>query len=194
MIGEGSYINPTIIEERKLNAVTMDVFSRLLLDRIIFLGTAINSDVANIINAQLLWLDSIDPGKEITMYINSPGGEVYSGLSIYDTMHIIKSPVKTICVGLAASMASILLAAGKERYALPHSRIMIHQPLGGVKGQASDIVITAKEITKLKDELNQILATKTGQPLDKINIDTDRDYYMTAKEAEEYGMIDEIIK
>lgn len=194
MIGEGSYINPTIIEERKLNAVTMDVFSRLLLDRIIFLGTAINSDVANIINAQLLWLDSIDPGKEITMYINSPGGEVYSGLSIYDTMHIIKSPVKTICVGLAASMASILLAAGKERYALPHSRIMIHQPLGGVKGQASDIVITAKEITKLKDELNQILATKTGQPLDKITIDTDRDYYMTAKEAEEYGMIDEIIR
>lgn len=194
MIGEGSYINPTIIEERKLNAVTMDVFSRLLLDRIIFLGTAINSDVANIINAQLLWLDSIDPGKEITMYINSPGGEVYSGLSIYDTMHIIKSPVKTICVGLAASMASILLAAGKERYALPHSRIMIHQPLGGVKGQASDIVITAKEITKLKDELNQILATKTGQPLDKINIDTDRDYYMTAEEAEEYGMIDEIIR
>lgn len=128
------------------------------------------------------------------MYINSPGGEVYSGLSIYDTMHIIKSPVKTICVGLAASMASILLAVGKERYALPHSRIMIHQPLGGVKGQASDIVITAKEITKLKDELNQILATKTGQPLDKITIDTDRDYYMTAKEAEEYGMIDEIIR
>lgn len=194
MIGEGSYINPTIIEERKLNAVTMDVFSRLLLDRIIFLGTAINSDVANIINTQLLWLDSIDPGKEITMYINSPGGEVYSGLSIYDTMHIIKSPVKTICVGLAASMASILLAAGKERYALPHSRIMIHQPLGGVKGQASDIVITAKEITKLKDELNQILATKTGQSLDKITIDTDRDYYMTAEEAEEYGMIDEIIR
>ena len=194
MIGEGSYINPTIIEERKLNAVTMDVFSRLLLDRIIFLGTAINSDVANIINTQLLWLDSIDPGKEITMYINSPGGEVYSGLSIYDTMHIIKSPVKTICVGLAASMASILLAAGKERYALPHSRIMIHQPLGGVKGQASDIVITAKEITKLKDELNQILATKTGQSLDKITIDTDRDYYMTAEEAEEDGMIDEIIR
>ena len=194
MIGEGSYINPTIIEERKLNAVTMDVFSRLLLDRIIFLGTAINSDVANIINTQLLWLDSIDPGKEITMYINSPGGEVYSGLSIYDTMHIIKSPVKTICVGLAASMASILLAAGKERYALPHSRIMIHQPLGGVKGQASDIVITAKEITKLKDELNQILATKTGQSLDKITIDTERDYYMTAEEAEEDGMIDEIIR
>ena len=193
MIKNTGYINPTIIEERKLNAVTMDVFSRLLMDRIIFLGTEINSDVANIINGQLLWLDSIDPGKEITMYINSPGGEVYSGLSIYDTMHSIKSPAKTICVGLAASMASVLLAAGKERYSLPHSRVMIHQPIGAARGQASDIVITANEIMKLKEELNQILATKTGQPLDKVTVDTDRDYYMTAEEAKKYGMIDDVI-
>lgn len=188
-----NYINPTIIEERKLNVASMDVFSRLLMDRIIFIGTEINSDVSNIINAQLLWLDSINH-NEITVYINSPGGSVYAGLSIFDTMHIIESPIKTVCIGMAASMASILLAAGDKRYALPHSRVMIHQPLGGVKGQASDIVITANEITKLKDELNQILATKTGQPLDKIYNDTDRDYYMTAEEAKEYGIIDEVIK
>ena len=188
-----NYINPTIIEERKLNVASMDVFSRLLMDRIIFIGTEINSDVSNIINAQLLWLDSINH-NEITVYINSPGGSVYAGLSIFDTMHIIESPIKTVCIGMAASMASILLTAGDKRYALPHSRVMIHQPLGGVKGQASDIVITANEITKLKDELNQILATKTGQPLDKIYNDTDRDYYMTAQEAKEYGIIDEVIK
>lgn len=188
-----NYINPTIIEERKLNVASMDVFSRLLMDRIIFIGTEINSDVSNIINAQLLWLDSINH-NEITVYINSPGGSVYAGLSIFDTMHIIESPIKTVCIGMAASMASILLAAGDKRYALPHSRVMIHQPLGGVKGQASDIVITANEITKLKDELNQILATKTGQSLDKIYNDTDRDYYMTAEEAKEYGIIDEVIK
>jgi ATP-dependent Clp protease protease subunit len=188
-----NYINPTIIEERKLNVASMDVFSRLLMDRIIFIGTEINSDVSNIINAQLLWLDSINH-NEITIYINSPGGSVYAGLSIFDTMHIIESPIKTVCIGMAASMASILLTAGDKRYALPHSRVMIHQPLGGVKGQASDIVITANEITKLKDELNQILATKTGQPLDKIYNDTDRDYYMTAQEAKEYGIIDEVIK
>lgn len=188
-----NYINPTIIEERKLNVASMDVFSRLLMDRIIFIGTEINSDVSNIINAQLLWLDSINH-NEITIYINSPGGSVYAGLSIFDTMHIIESPIKTVCIGMAASMASILLTAGDKRYALPHSRVMIHQPLGGVKGQASDIVITANEITKLKDELNQILATKTGQPLDKIYNDTDRDYYMTAEEAKEYGIIDEVIK
>lgn len=188
------YINPTITEERKLNVAQMDIFSRLMMDRIIFLGTAIDNDVANIIIGQLLWLDSVDPGKTITMYINSPGGSVYAGLAIYDTFHIIKSPVKTICVGMAASMASVLLAAGKERYALPHSRVMIHQPLGGVKGQASDIVITANEITKLKEELNQILATKTGKSLDLIYKDTDRDFYMTAQEAKEYGMIDDIIK
>ena len=187
-----NYINPTIIEERKLNVASMDVFSRLLMDRIIFIGTEINSDVSNIINAQLLWLDSINH-NEITIYINSPGGSVYAGLSIFDTMHIIESPIKTVCIGMAASMASILLTAGDKRYALPHSRVMIHQPLGGVKGQASDIVITANEITKLKDELNQILATKTGQPLDKIYNDTDRDYYMTAEEAVEYGLIDEIL-
>ena len=189
-----AYINPTIIEERKLNAVNMDIFSRLMMDRIIFLGTEINSDVANIITGQLLWLDSIDPGKTITMYINSPGGSVYDGFSIFDTMNNIKSPVKTICTGLAASMASILLVNGKERYALPHSRILIHQPLGGVKGQASDIVIMANEITRLKNELNQILATKTGQPLDRIIKDTDRDYYMNAEEAKEYGMINDIIR
>lgn len=188
-----NYVNPTIIEERKLNVASMDVFSRLLMDRIIFIGTEINSDVSNIINAQLLWLDSINH-NEITVYINSPGGSVYAGLSIFDTMNIIESPIKTVCVGMAASMASILLTAGDKRYALPHSRVMIHQPLGGVKGQASDIVITANEITKLKDELNQILATKTGQPLDKIYNDTDRDYYMTAEEAKEYGIIDEVIK
>ena len=186
------YISPTITEERKLNVAQMDVFSRLMMDRIIFIGSDIDSNLANIVNAQLLFLDSQN-NNEITIYINSPGGSVYDGLAIYDTIHMINSPVKTVCIGLAASMASILLACGTKRYALPHSRIMIHQPLGGVKGQASDIVITANEITKIKEELNQILATKTGQTLDKIYKDTDRDFYMTAKEALEYGIIDEII-
>lgn len=186
------YINPTIIEERKLNAVNMDVFSRLMMDRIIFIGTKIEPDSANIINAQLQWLDSINHNP-IKIYINSPGGSVYDGLAIYDMFHLIESPIHTICMGLGASMASILLASGKERYALPHSRIMIHQPLGSASGQASDIVITANEISRLKDELNQILATKTGQPLDKIYKDTDRDYYMTAQEALDYGIIDKII-
>lgn len=186
------YISPTITEERKLNVAQMDVFSRLMMDRIIFIGSDIDSNLANIVNAQLLFLDSQN-NNEITIYINSPGGSVYDGLAIYDTIHMIKSPVKTVCIGLAASMASILLATRSKRYALPHSRIMIHQPLGGVKGQASDIVITANEITKIKDELNQILATKTGQPLDKIYKDTDRDFYMTAKEAKDYGIIDNII-
>lgn len=186
------YISPTITEERKLNVAQMDVFSRLLMDRIIFIGSDIDSNLANIVNAQLLFLDSQN-NNEITIYINSPGGSVYDGLAIYDTIHMINSPVRTVCIGLAASMASILLACGSKRYALPHSRIMIHQPLGGVKGQASDIVITANEITKLKEELNQILATKTGQPLDKIYKDTDRDFYMTADEALKYGIIDEII-
>lgn len=186
------YISPTITEERKLNVAQMDVFSRLMMDRIIFIGSDIDSNLANIVNAQLLFLDSQN-NNEITIYINSPGGSVYDGLAIYDTIHMIKSPVKTVCIGLAASMASILLTAGTKRYALPHSRIMIHQPLGGVKGQASDIVITANEITKIKDELNQILAAKTGQSLDKIYKDTDRDFYMTAKEAKDYGIIDDII-
>lgn len=186
------YVSPTVIEERQLNITSIDVFSRLMKDRIIFLGSDIDANVANIINAQLLYLDSLN-NNDITLYINSPGGSVYDGLAIYDTIHMIKSPVKTICVGLAASMASILLACGSKRYALPHSRIMIHQPLGGVKGQASDIVIKANEITKIKEELNQILATKTGKSLDQIYKDTDRDYYMTAQEALEYGMIDEII-
>ena len=186
------YISPTITEERKLNVAQMDVFSRLMMDRIIFIGSDIDSNLANIVNAQLLFLDSQN-NNEITIYINSPGGIVYDGLAIYDTIHMIKSPVKTVCIGLAASMASILLTTGTKRYALPHSRIMIHQPLGGVKGQASDIVITANEITKIKDELNQILAAKTGQSLDKIYKDTDRDFYMTAKEAKDYGIIDDII-
>lgn len=188
------YLNPTVLEERKLNAVAMDVFSRLLMDRIIFVGTKIDSDTANIIVAQLLWLDSINH-NDITMYINSPGGSIYDGYGIYDTMQRLKSDVVTICTGLAASMGSILLVGGTigKRYALPHSRIMIHQPLGGVRGQATDITITANEINKLKNELNEILATKTGQPLDKIIQDTDRDYYMTADEAKEYGIIDKVL-
>ena len=188
------YINPMILEERKLNVASMDVYSRLLMDRIIFLGTDIDANVANTINAQLLWLDSLNH-NDITLYINSPGGVVNDGLAIFDTMHIIKSDVITICTGMAASMASIILAGGTKgkRYALPHSRVLIHQPLGGVKGQASDITITANEINRLKKELNEILATKTGQPLDKILKDTDRDFYMAAQEAKDYGIIDNIL-
>ena len=190
-----SYINPMIIEERQLNVAQMDVFSRLMMDRIIFLGCPIDDNVANIIQAQLLFLESNDPKADIMLYINSPGGVVYSGLGIYDTMQTIQPDVATICTGMAASMASVLLAAGAKgkRSALPHSRVMIHQPMGGVQGQASDIEITAREILKLKGELNQILADHTGKPLQQIALDTDRDYWMTSSEAKEYGMVDNII-
>ena len=189
------YINPMIIEERKLNVAQMDVFSRLMMDRIIFLGCPIDDDVANIIQAQLLFLESNDPKADIMLYINSPGGMVYSGLGIYDTMQTIQPDVATICTGMAASMASILLAAGAKgkRSALPHSRVMIHQPMGGAQGQASDIEITAREILKLKDELYSILSDHTGNTLEKITADADRDYWMTSAEALEYGMIDNII-
>lgn len=189
------YINPMIIEERKLNVAQMDVFSRLMMDRIIFLGCPIDDDVANIIQAQLLFLESNDPKADIMLYINSPGGMVYSGLGIYDTMQTIQPDVATICTGMAASMASILLAAGAKgkRSALPHSRVMIHQPMGGAQGQASDIEITAREILKLKDELYSILSDHTGNSLSKITADADRDYWMTSAEALEYGMIDNII-
>lgn len=189
------YINPMIIEERKLNVAQMDVFSRLMMDRIIFLGCPIDDDVANIIQAQLLFLESNDPKADIMLYINSPGGMVYSGLGIYDTMQTIQPDVATICTGMAASMASILLAAGTKgkRSALPHSRVMIHQPMGGAQGQASDIEITAREILKLKDELYSILSDHTGNSLSKITADADRDYWMTSSEALEYGMIDNII-
>jgi ATP-dependent Clp protease protease subunit len=190
-----SYMNPMIIEERQLNVAQMDVFSRLMMDRIIFLGCPINDEVANIIQAQLLFLDSNGYDSDISLYINSPGGEVYAGLGIYDTMQTIASDVHTINTGLAASMASILLAAGTKgkRSALPHSRVMIHQPMGGAQGQASDIEITAREILKLKDELYQILAEHTGKTFKQIVKDADRDYWMTSKDALEYGMIDEIV-
>ncbi len=191
-----SSMTPYIIEERQLNVAQMDVFSRLMMDRIIFLGTGINDQVANIVQAQLLFLESTDPSKDIQLYINSPGGVVYSGLGVYDTMQYVKPDVATICTGMAASMAAILLAAGAKgkRSALPHSRIMIHQPLGGVQGQASDIEITAREILRLKNELYEILAKHTGQPFEKIEDDADRDYWMRADEALEYGMIDEVLK
>lgn len=190
------YINPTIIEERQMNVASMDVFSRLMMERIIFLGVPIDDDVANIIQAQLLFLDSNnDSGKDISMYVNSPGGNVSSGLGIYDTMQIISSDVGTICTGMAASMAAVLLCAGAagKRTALPHSRVMIHQPMGGAQGQAADIEITAREILKLKKELYEIIAEHTGQPFDKIEKDSDRDYWMSATEAKEYGMIDSIL-
>ena len=190
-----SYMNPMIIEERQLNVAQMDVFSRLMMDRIIFLGCPINDEVTNIIQAQLLFLDSNGYDSDISLYINSPGGEVYAGLGIYDTMQTISSDVHTINTGLAASMASILLAAGAKgkRSALPHSRVMIHQPMGGAQGQASDIEITAREILKLKDELYQILAEHTGKTFKQIVKDADRDYWMTSKDALDYGMIDEIV-
>lgn len=189
------YITPNIMEERQLNVTQMDVFSRLMMDRIIFLGTAINSDVANIIQAQLLFLDSSDPGKDISIYINSPGGSVYDGLGIYDTMQFISSDVNTICTGMAASMAAVLLVAGEKgkRSALKHSRIMIHQPMGGAQGQASDIEITAREIQKLKKELYTIIADHSGNSYERIEKDSDRDYWMTSFEAKEYGMVDEIL-
>ena len=190
-----SYISPTIIEERQLNVAQMDVFSRLMMDRIIFLGTQIDDYTANVIQAQLLFLDSSDPGKDISIYIYSPGGSVHAGLGIYDTMQYISSDVKTICTGIAASMAAVLLVAGEKgkRFALNHSRVMIHQPMGGAQGQASDIEITAREIQKLKKELYTIISNHSGMPFDKVEKDSDRDYWMTSAEAKEYGMIDDIL-
>jgi ATP-dependent Clp protease protease subunit len=192
----GNYISPTIIEERQMNIATMDVFSRLMMDRIIFLGVPIDDYVANIIQAQLLYLDSVDPKKDIQIYLNTPGGSVYPGLGIYDTMQYISSDVATICTGVAASMGAILLSAGTKgkRTALKHSRILIHQPMGGAQGQASDIEITAREIQKLKKELYEILAFHSDQTYKKIWKDSDRDYWMTAQEAKEYGMIDEVLQ
>ena len=189
------YISPTIIEERQLNVATMDVFSRLMMDRIIFLGVPIYDDAANIIQAQMLFLESTEPEKDIQIYINSPGGSVTAGLGIYDTMQLISSDVATICTGLAASMGAVLLTAGTagKRSALPHSRVMIHQPLGGVEGQASDIEITAKQILRTKQELYEILASHSGVDIKKIEKDADRDYWMTAPEAKEYGLIDEVL-
>lgn len=188
-------LTPNIIEERQLNAVAMDVFSRLMMDRIIFLGTGINDQVANIVQAQLLFLESTDASKDIQIYINSPGGSVYAGLGIYDTMQFIKPDVATICTGIAASMGAVLLCAGEKgkRSGLTHSRVMIHQPLGGAQGQASDIEITAREILKLKDELYQIIAKHSEQTIEKVSQDSDRDYWMRANEAKDYGMIDEIL-
>lgn len=190
-----SSLTPYIIEERQLNVAQMDVFSRLMMDRIIFLGTGINDSVANIIQAQLLFLESTDKTKDIQIYINSPGGSVYAGLGIYDTMQFINPDVATICTGIAASMAAVLLCAGQDgkRSGLPHSRVMIHQPLGGAQGQASDIEITAREILKLKKELYEIIAKHSNQPYDKVYDDSDRDYWMKALEAKEYGMIDEVL-
>ena len=190
-----SYISPTIIEERQLNVAQMDVFSRLMMDRIIFLGTQIDDYTANVIQAQLLYLDTSDPGKDISIYINSPGGSVYAGLGIYDTMQYISSDVQTICTGMAASMAAVLLVAGEKgkRFALNHSRVMIHQPMGGAQGQASDIEITAREIQNLKKELYTIISNHSGMPFDKVERDSDRDYWMTSLEAKEYGMIDNIL-
>ena len=193
---ESQYLNPYILEERQLNVTQMDVFSRLMMDRIIFLGTEINDYTANTIQAQLLYLDSVDSSKEISIYLNSPGGSVTAGLGIYDTMQFISSPVATICTGMAASMAAVLLVSGQEgkRSALPHSRVMIHQPLGGVQGQASDIEITAREIQKLKKELYTIISEHSHTPFDKVWADSDRDYWMTAQEAKEYGMIDQVFE
>ena len=191
-----SYISPSILEERQLNVTQMDVFSRLMMDRIIFLGTEVNDYTANVIQAQLLYLDSVDSDRDISIYLNTPGGSVYAGLGIYDTMQFIRSRVATICTGMAASMGAVLLVAGEKgmRAALPHSRVMIHQPLGGIQGQASDIEITAREILKLKDELYQIISDHSGQTMEKIRQDADRDYWMTAEEALQYGMIDKVYR
>jgi ATP-dependent Clp protease, proteolytic subunit ClpP len=190
-----SSMTPYIVEERQLNVAQMDVFSRLMMDRIIFLGTDVNSNVANIIQAQLLFLESVDASKDIQIYINSPGGEVYSGLGIYDTMQFIKPDVATICTGMAASMAAVLLCAGAhgKRSALPHSRVMIHQPLGGAQGQASDIEITAREILKIKEELALIIARHSGKSTEEVIRTGDRDYWMIASEAKDFGMIDEVL-
>ena len=192
---QNQYLNPYILEERMLNVTQMDVFSRLMMDRIIFLGTQIDDYTANTLQAQLLYLDSADPGKDISIYINSPGGSVTAGLGIYDTMQFISSDVTTICTGMAASMAAVLLVAGQEgkRFALPHSRVMIHQPLGGVQGQASDIEIEAKEIMKFKKELYTIISNHSHQTYEKVWNDSDRNYWMTAEEAKDYGMIDQVL-
>jgi len=189
-----SYISPTIIEERQLNVAQMDVFSRLMMDRIIFLGTQIDDYTANVIQAQLLYLDTSDPGKDISIYINSPGGSVYAGLGIYDTMQYINSNVSTICTGIAASMASVILVAGTKgkRFSLEHSRVMIHQPMGGMQGQAADMEITVRQILKVKEELYNIIALHSGKTYEEIERDSDRDYWMSAVEAKEYGMIDDI--
>jgi ATP-dependent Clp protease protease subunit len=191
-----SYISPTIIEERQLNVAQMDVFSRLMMDRIIFLGTQIDDYTANVIQAQLLYLDTSDPGKDVSIYINSPGGVVYSGLGIYDTMQYISSSVSTICTGMAASMASVILVAGAtgKRFALEHSRVMIHQPMGGMQGQAVDMEITVRQIVKIKEELYTIISKHTGKSYEEVERDSDRDYWMTALEAKEYGMIDDVLK
>lgn len=192
---QNQYLNPYILEERQLNVTQMDVFSRLMMDRIIFLGAPIYDDAANIIQAQLLFLESVDPEKDIQIYINSPGGSVSAGLGIYDTMQLVNSDVATICTGLAASMGAVLLTAGAKgkRSALPHSRVMIHQPLGGAQGQASDIEITAREILKTKRELYEILSVHSGVPVKKIEKDADRDYWLSAREAKDYGLIDEVL-
>ena len=192
---QAGYLNPYILEERQLNVTQLDVFSRLMMDRIIFLGTQIDDYTANTLQAQLLYLDSVDSGKDISIYINSPGGSVYAGLGIYDTMQFISSDVATICTGMAASMAAVLLVAGKEgkRSALTHSRVMIHQPLGGAQGQATEIEIHAREILRIREEMNGILAKHTGQSKEKIAQDTERDYYLTSEEAKAYGLIDEVV-
>ena len=193
---QSQYLNPYILEERQLNVTQMDVFSRLMMDRIIFLGTPIDDYVANVIQAQLLFLDTSDPGKDISIYLNSPGGSVHAGLGIYDTMQYIGSDVATICTGMAASMAAVLLVAGEKgkRSALPHSRVMIHQPMGGMQGQASDMEINYKQIMLLRDELYQIISDHSGQSFEKIMKDSDRDYWMTSAEALEYGMIDQVLR
>ena len=195
MSAQAQYMNPYILEERQLNVTQLDVFSRLMMDRVIFLGTEVNDYTANVLQAQLLYLDAADAGKDITVYINSPGGSVYAGLGIYDTIQFIQSDVATICTGMAASMAAVLLVAGTEgkRSALPHSRVMIHQPMGGVQGQASDIEIEAREIQKLKKELYKIIADHSHTDFDKVWADSDRNYWMTAEEALEYGMIDKVL-
>ena len=195
-MASNSYISPSILEERQLNVTQMDVFSRLMMDRIIFLGTPIDDYVANVIQAQLLFLDTSDPGKDISIYLNSPGGSVHAGLGIYDTMQYISSDVSTICTGMAASMAAVLLVAGEKgkRSALPHSRVMIHQPMGGMQGQASDMEINYKQIMLLRDELYQIISDHSGQSFEKIMKDSDRDYWMTSAEALEYGMIDQVLR
>ena len=195
-MASNSYISPSILEERQLNVTQMDVFSRLMMDRIIFLGTPIDDYVANVIQAQLLFLDTSDPGKDISIYLNSPGGSVHAGLGIYDTMQYIGSDVATICTGMAASMAAVLLVAGEKgkRSALPHSRVMIHQPMGGMQGQASDMEINYKQIMLLRDELYQIISDHSGQSFEKIMKDSDRDYWMTSAEALEYGMIDQVLR
>jgi ATP-dependent Clp protease protease subunit len=188
-------LTPNIIEERQMNAVAMDIFSRLMMDRIIFLGVPIYDEVSNIVMGQLLFLESSNPNRDIQIYINSPGGSVYAGLGIYDTMQYISSDVATICTGMAASMAAVLMCAGEKgkRSALQHSRVMIHQPLGGAQGQASDIEITYREISKLKTELYNIISEHSGQPFEQVEKDSDRDHWMTASEAKEYGMIDEVL-